>query len=47
MNLELLTGSGYGIIVPDPAKNERSDTVNKNVISHFKPLNSGLCALLL
>ena len=29
-----------GIIVPDPAKNLRAD-----FISHFRPVNSGLCVL--
>ena len=40
MDLALLPGSGSGIIVSDPAKNERSD-----FISHFKPVNSGLCTV--
>ena len=35
MDPELLPGSGFGIIVPDPAKIERAEK-NKNVISHFK-----------
>ena len=40
MDQELLPGSGLGIIVPDPdpAKYERAD-----FISHFRPVNSGLC----
>ena len=33
MEPELLPKSGSGIIVTDPAKYERADTVNKNVIS--------------
>ena len=44
MDPELLSGSGIIVPDPDPAKNERA--VNKNFISHFKPLNfSGLCVL--
>ena len=38
---ELSPGSGSEIIVPDPAKIERAD--KKNFISHFGPVNSGLC----
>ena len=42
MDPELLPGSRSGIIVQDPAKNRRAD-----FISLFRPVNSGLCVLLL
>ena len=47
MDPELFLGYGSGIIVPDPdpAKNEWGDRVNKNFISNFRPMNSGLCVV--
>ena len=40
MDPELFPGSGSGIIVPDPAKNERTDKYK--LISNLRPVNSGL-----
>ena len=37
---ELFPGSGIIVTDPDPAKNDKAD-----FISHFRPVNSGLCAL--
>ena len=40
---ELFAGSGIIVPDPDPAKNERTD--NKNFVSNFRLVNSGLCLL--
>ena len=42
---ELLPGSGIIVPDPNPTKNERILEMNKNFISNFRPVNSGLCVL--
>ena len=34
---------GSGIIVPDPGPAQMIEQINKNLISNFRPVNSGLC----
>ena len=34
---------GSGIIVPDPGPAQMKEQINKNLISNFRPVNSGLC----
>ena len=36
---------GSGIIVPDPDPAKMKEQINKNVISHFRFVNSGLCVV--